>query len=169
MELTQNLWERYGFTDNPYDTKALSLSEAASLSVQAAYIPRAEGATTADLLTNFLRNPGGGRIVVEGDPGVGKTTFVNYHRQRWETAARHKLISPAGEISVREGWTERDLLLNLLASLSALSGLTVALSGMADPFGSAAYFGGMGVVLVAGGGLTLRNYLRQTQPGAEGE
>jgi hypothetical protein len=119
MELTQNLWERYGFTDNPYDTKALSLSKAASLSVQAAYIPRAEGAPTASLLTNFLRNPGGGRIVVEGDPGVGKTTFVNFHRQQWETAARHKLISPAGEISVREGWTERDLLLNLLASLSA--------------------------------------------------
>jgi hypothetical protein len=119
MELTQNLWERYGFTDNPYDTKALSLSNAASLSVQAAYIPRAEAATTADLLTNFLRNPGGGRIVVEGDPGVGKTTFVNYHRQQWEAAAKHKLISPAGEISVREGWMERDLLLNLLASLSA--------------------------------------------------
>jgi hypothetical protein len=119
MELTQNLWERYGFTDNPYDTKALSLSNAAALSVQAAYIPRAEAATTADLLTNFLRNPGGGRIVVEGDPGVGKTTFVNYHRQQWEAAAKHKLISPAGEISVREGWTERDLLLNLLASLSA--------------------------------------------------
>ena len=119
MELTQNLWERYGFTDNPYDTKALSLSKAAPLSVQEAYIPRADSAATADLLTNFLRNPGGGRIVVEGDPGVGKTTFVNFHRQQWETKARHKLISPPGEISVREGWSERDFLLNLLASLSA--------------------------------------------------
>ncbi len=119
MELTQNLWERYGFTDNPYDTKALSLSKAAHLSVQAAYIPRAQATTTADLMTNFLRNPGGGRIAVEGDPGVGKTTFVNFHRQRWEIGAKHKLISPAGEISVREGWTERDFLLNLLASLSA--------------------------------------------------
>jgi len=91
MELTQNLWERYGFTHNPYDTKALSLSKAAPLSVQEAYIPRADSAATADLLTNFLRNPGGGRIVVEGDPGVGKTTFVNFHRQQWETKARHKL------------------------------------------------------------------------------
>lgn len=117
--MTQNLWERYGFTDNPYDTKALSLSKAAPLSVQEAYIPRADSAATADLLTNFLRNPGGGRIVVEGDPGVGKTTFVNFHRQQWETKARHKLISPPGEISVREGWSERDFLLNLLASLSA--------------------------------------------------
>lgn len=117
MELTQNLWERFGFTDNPYDTKALSLSKAAPLSVQEAYIPRAADATT-DLITNFLRNPGGGRIVVEGDPGVGKTTFVNFHRQRWETGAKNKLISPAGEISVREDWTERDFLLSLLASLS---------------------------------------------------
>ena len=119
MELTQNLWERYGFTDNPYDTKALSLSKAAPLSVWDAYIPREESATTADLLTNFLRNPGGGRIVVEGDPGVGKTTFVNYHRQRWERAAKHKLISPALELEMQANWRERDLLINLLASLSS--------------------------------------------------
>ena len=119
MELTQNLWERYGFTDNPYDTKALSLSKAAPLSVEEAYIPRAESATTADLLTNFLRNPGGGRIVVEGDPGVGKTTFVNYHRQRWGKAAKHKLISPALELEMQANWQERDLLINLLASLSS--------------------------------------------------
>lgn len=119
MELTQNLWERYGFTENPYDTKALSLSRAAPLSVQEAYVSRAKAATTADLLTNFLRNPGGGRIVVEGDPGVGKTTFVNYHRQRWENVAKHKLISPALEQEMQANWREKDLLINLLASLSS--------------------------------------------------
>ena len=36
-----------------------------------------------------------------------------------QTAAKQKLLSPATEISVREGWTERDFLLNLIASLSA--------------------------------------------------
>lgn len=119
MELTQNLWERYGFTGNPYDTKALSLSKAAPLSVHKAYIPRAEATTTADLLTNFLRNPGGGRVVVEGESGVGKTTFVNYHRQRWEKGAKHKLISPALELEMQANWQERDLLINLLATLSS--------------------------------------------------
>jgi Cdc6-like AAA superfamily ATPase len=117
--LSQNLWERYGFTDNPYDTKALSISKAATLSVQQAYVERDSPSIASQVLTNFLRSPGGGRIIVEGDPGVGKTTFVNYHRQRWETAAKQKLLSPATEISVREGWTERDFLLNLIASLSA--------------------------------------------------
>lgn len=119
MELTQNLWERYGFTDNPYDTKALSLNRAAPLSVQEAYVQRSSSSSASRLLMNFLRNPGGGRIVVEGEPGVGKTTFVNYHRQLWENAQEHRLLSPLTEISVREDWGERDFLLSLLSSLSA--------------------------------------------------
>lgn len=119
MELTQNLWERYGFTDNPFDTKALSLNKAAPLSVQDAYVERDLSSSASRLLMNFLRNPGGGRIVVEGEPGVGKTTFVNYHRQLWESAADHRLLSPLTEISVREDWSERDFLLSLLSSLSA--------------------------------------------------
>jgi len=65
------------------------------------------------VLTNFLRSPGGGRVVVEGEPGVGKTTFVNFHRHQW----RKELLSPATEISVQENWTERDFLLSLLNSL----------------------------------------------------
>lgn len=55
----------------------------------------------------------------------------------------------------------------VLAVFSALIGIAIALGGLADPMGSAAYFGGMGVVTVAGGGLALRNYLRQTQPAEE--
>lgn len=111
--------ERYGFTDNPYDTKALSLSKAAPLSVQDAYVERDISSSASRLLMNFLRNPGGGRMVVEGEPGVGKTTFVNYHRQLWESSKDHRLLSPLTEISVREEWGERDFLLSLLASLSA--------------------------------------------------
>ncbi len=37
MELTQNLWERYGFRDNPFDTRALSLSPGSLLSVAEAF------------------------------------------------------------------------------------------------------------------------------------
>jgi len=119
QELTQNLWERYGFSSNPFDTKALSLSDGALLSVSEAYVSRGKGSEAASVLTNFFRNPGGGRIAVEGEPGVGKTTFVNYHRHQWETEAADKLLTPATEISLQEYWGERDFLLNLLSALSA--------------------------------------------------
>ena len=118
-ELTQNLWERYGFAQNPFDTRALSLSEGTSLSVAEAYVSRGKGSNEAMILTNFFRNPGGGRIVVEGEPGVGKTTFVNYHRHQWETQAKDRLLTPATEISVQDFWDERQFLLNLLSALSA--------------------------------------------------
>ena len=81
MAWTQNLWERYGFSDNPFDTGALSLSNAAKL--MDTYVARSGSSNAASVLTNFLRSPGGGRVVVEGEPGVGKTTFVNFHRHQW--------------------------------------------------------------------------------------
>ena len=80
LELTQNLWERFGFRDNPFDTRALSLSPNNSLSVAEAFVGRGMESAESRVMTNFLRSPGGGRIVVAGDVGVGKTTFVNYHR-----------------------------------------------------------------------------------------
>jgi hypothetical protein len=80
--LTQNLWERYGFRDNPFDTRALSLSPGSLLSVADAFVGRAMTSPESNLMTNFLRSSGGGRVVVEGDVGVGKTTFVNYHLKR---------------------------------------------------------------------------------------
>jgi len=52
----------------------------------------------------------------------------------------------------------------VLAFLSALIGVVVALGGFDDALGSAAYFGEMGFVLTASGLSTLRAYLSQTQP-----
>ena len=118
-ELTQNLWERYGFSANPFDTRALSLSQGAWLSVNNAYVSRKKGVEEASVLTNFFRNPGGGRIVIEGEPGVGKTTFVNFHRHLWESEATDRLLTPPTEISIQEYWGERDFLLNLMSALMA--------------------------------------------------
>ncbi len=78
QELTQNLWERYGFSANPFDTRALSLSDGALLSVSDAYVSRGEGSEAASVLTNFFRSPGGGRIVVEGE-GLPWENHENEH------------------------------------------------------------------------------------------
>ena len=126
MDLTQNLWERFGFRDNPYDTRALSLSSDSLLPIQKAYIGRDDASEESQVITNFFRNPGGGRIVVEGDVGVGKTTFVNYHRYRWETEAKDKLLTPSSEVSVQVNWTAEDF---LVASLGALVNRILLLKG----------------------------------------
>jgi hypothetical protein len=55
----------------------------------------------------------------------------------------------------------------VLAFLSALIGVVVALNGFEDALGSAAYFGEMGLVVTASGLFTLRTYLRQSQPPVE--
>ncbi|MCK4346114.1 MAG: hypothetical protein KAX05_12585 [Bacteroidales bacterium] len=114
---TQNLWERFGFKDNPFDTRALSLSPEASLSVSTAYIGQADRYSEHSLMRNFLRNPGGGCIIVEGDVGVGKTTFVNYHRYHWQIRKSNPLITPLSEISVERNWTPKDFLLSILGVL----------------------------------------------------
>ncbi len=118
FELSQNLWERFGFLDNPFDTRALSLAATNPLSVAEAFVGRGIESAESRIMTNFLRNPGGGRIIVEGDVGVGKTTFVNYHRYLWENEAKTKLFTPASEISVQDGWGVREFLLSILGALA---------------------------------------------------
>jgi len=116
-ELSQSLWERYGFRGNPFNTHALSASAESILPIAQAIVGRGMESPESQLLTNFLRNPGGGRVIVEGDVGVGKTTFVNYHRYLWENEAKDKLLTPINEISVYGNWEVRDFLLNILGSI----------------------------------------------------
>ena len=117
-ELTQNLWERYGFQDNPFDTRALSFNSESKLSVASAYVSRGDKPKESVIFNNFFRNPGGGRIIIEGDSGVGKTTFVNYHRYLWEKEATESLITPVTEISVQENWNIHTFLISLIGSLA---------------------------------------------------
>lgn len=83
-----------------------------------AFVGRGIKSDEARIMTNFLRSPGGGRIVVEGDVGVGKTTFVNYHRYLWENEAKTKLLTPASELSVQKGWGAREFLLSIIGALA---------------------------------------------------
>lgn len=118
-QLSQNLWERYGFSGDPFDTSPLPINYGSGLSVINAYVPRVGVLAPGAVMTNFLKSPGGGRIVVEGEPGVGKTTFVNFHRYEWGHLAKNSLISPVSQVSVQRHWNEEDFLLHLLSSLCA--------------------------------------------------
>ncbi|MGM0528910.1 MAG: hypothetical protein ACQERS_10915, partial [Bacteroidota bacterium] len=115
-ELTQNIWARYGFNHNPFDTKALS--QTGIIPIQEAYIERAGTTRPGKLLNYFLGIPGGGSIAIEGKPGVGKTTFVNYYKYLWKTKSRkEKLFSSETEISVQGNWDTETFILSALGSL----------------------------------------------------
>lgn len=55
------------------------------------------------MLLGILRSTGGGRAVVEGDVGVGKTTFVNYGRYLWETEAKEKRHAVSDQFAIVMG------------------------------------------------------------------
>lgn len=115
--LSQNVWTNYGLMGNPFNTKALSLEENTSLPITKTFVGRGADSRESRFITNILRNPGGARFVVEGEIGVGKTSFVNFHRALWEKEAIDKLLTPEEEISVCRDWKLRDFLVNILGAL----------------------------------------------------
>ncbi|MEK9138229.1 MAG: hypothetical protein AAB393_13975 [Bacteroidota bacterium] len=125
-ELIQNIWSRYGFRGNPFDTAALSASAGALLPISKAIVGREMESNESKMLLGVLRSTGGGRAVVEGDIGVGKTTFVNYHRYLWEVEAKDKLLTPATEIAVSGNLTIASFVNNIVG---ALLGKIVLLQG----------------------------------------
>jgi MoxR-like ATPase len=99
----QLVWANYGFLGDPFDTRALSLFAHSRLSVNNAYVPRAEKGklTPTQQLNQFLRSEGGGCVLVEGEVGVGKTSLVNHHRYTWRKGAQ-SLFTPISEISAEK-------------------------------------------------------------------
>lgn len=118
-DLVQDMWSRYGFKGNPFDTAALSASVGALLPVSKAIVGRERDSTESTMLTGIMRSPGGARAVVEGDVGVGKTTFVNYHRYLWEVEATHKLLTPSTEISITDTQSVPVFVGNIVGSVLA--------------------------------------------------
>jgi len=112
----QNIWARFGFSDNPFDTKALS--KLGKLPIEQTYIKRADYNEIGGVLDSFLFNPGGGNIIIEGDSGVGKTTFINYHKLIWKSKSKDlRLFSSDSEISVQSYWSIENFIYNALGVL----------------------------------------------------
>ncbi len=120
MDSTQNLWEVYGFRESPFNTDALSIVPEITFSIKNAYIKRSgEAIQQEKRFDNFFRSGTGGRIVVEGESGIGKTTFVNAFRYRWGYLTDDKLLTPFSAIQVRENWGPHDFLLSSVFHLTS--------------------------------------------------
>lgn len=115
--LSQKIGRKFGFKDNPFDARALSLHVDNVLPISQAFVGRDLSSPESRTITNILSLSGGGRFVIEGEVGVGKTTFLNYHRYLWEHESEDPLFTPLEEISVEIQWGVKEFLLNLLGVL----------------------------------------------------
>ena len=101
-----NIWELYGMRSNPFSTSPL-LVKGGILPIES-FSGRKE---ELERIFKQFRSSGGSRILVVGDVGVGKTTFVNVARHR---AIEKGFFSPIKEIAVIGNWTAFDFILNTL-------------------------------------------------------
>jgi len=109
LEEPQSIWELYGLKANPFSTAPLLL-EGGSISLDT-FVGRLKELKRISTLFKV----GNSRIVVSGEMGVGKTTFVNYARR---TAIRElNFFTPIREIDVQPEWNSDDLIMNTLAMI----------------------------------------------------
>lgn len=117
--LVQSLWRNYGFRDNPFDTSALCNYQDSILPIKDAFIARGHDCQASNMVNNLLSSQGGCRFVLEGEVGVGKTTFINYYKYIWENEAKDRLFTPISEISFGRSWNIGNFMLNILSSVVA--------------------------------------------------
>src|SRR5438105_8573472 len=120
-------WERLGFTDDPYYGLHLPVAPI-SLTL---FVGRDEDRTR---LREFLASDPSGMTMVEGPPGVGKTSLVNIVQQELYAGGRRFPFFDVVETT--EDTTRESFLLTVLSA--AVSSLEVAF-GAAQLAGDAAY------------------------------
>lgn len=105
-----NIWELYGLKANPFFTEPLLLF-GGDIDLKVGFVGRED---EIKRLQSLIGGGGGSRILVSGDVGVGKTTFVNYVRA---VAPPNRFFTPLKEIAVQPEWTGADFILNTIASI----------------------------------------------------
>ena len=104
-----NIWEIYGLRFDPFYVGPI-LVVGGEIS-KSTFIGREK---ERDMLIRTIRSKGGSRTIVAGEPGVGKTSFVNVVRA---TARERGFFTPIKEIAVQREWNANDFILNTLFSI----------------------------------------------------
>ncbi len=104
------IWELYGLKTNPFFTDPL-LIFGGDIDLKIGFIGREE---ETKRLRNVIYSNNGSRILVSGDVGIGKTTFVNYVRA---IASQDKFFTTLKEIAVQPEWNGADFILNTLSAI----------------------------------------------------
>src|SRR3989339_2177555 len=97
MDEYKNIWELYGLKTNPFFTNPLLLF-GGDIDIKLAFIGREY---EVKRLQNLISNNISGRVIVAGDVGVGKTTFVNFVRS---SVPDKVFFTHLKEIAVQPEW-----------------------------------------------------------------
>lgn len=108
--LYPNIWELYGLKTNPFFTDPLLLF-GGEIDVRLGFVGREEEVRR---LQTMIGSRGSSRIIVTGDVGVGKTTFVNYVRAN---APKKIFFTPLREIGTQPDWNGIDFILNTISAI----------------------------------------------------
>jgi len=110
MDEYKNIWELYGLKTNPFFTNPLLLF-GGDIDIKLAFIGREY---EVKRLQNLISNNISGRVIVAGDVGVGKTTFVNFVRS---SVPDKVFFTHLKEIAVQPEWDGIDFILNTLSAI----------------------------------------------------
>ncbi len=110
MHENTSFWELYGLRANPFFTEPL-LIYGGDIDLQLCFIGREE---EVKRLRSIIYNNKSSRILISGDVGVGKTTYVNYVRA---VAQQDRYFSTLKEIAVQPEWTGVDFILNTISAI----------------------------------------------------
>jgi Cdc6-like AAA superfamily ATPase len=108
--MEDSIWELYGLRTNPFFTEPL-LIFSGDVDLRLGFVGREE---EIKRLKNVIYNNNRSRILIAGDVGVGKTTFVNYVRI---LASQDKFFTTLKEIAVQPEWNGVDFILNTLSAI----------------------------------------------------
>ena len=104
------IWELYGLKTNTFFTDPL-LMFGGDIDLKFGFIGREE---EIKRLRSIIYGNNGSRILVSGDVGIGKTTFVNYVRA---IASQDRYFTTLKEIGVQPEWNGMDFILNTLSAI----------------------------------------------------
>jgi len=103
------IWRKYGLKDNPYFNSPLTI-DGGTLSLSS-FIGRKKEQET---LKAIIRMGGEVRCLIVGDPGVGKTSLLNYVRYN---AASNQFFTPAREVEINRVMNGNELIILTLSSI----------------------------------------------------
>lgn len=108
MSENYNIWNLYGLKGNPFSTDPLSMY-AGELPIEQSFLGRTE---EVGKLKKIIYSNKTSRILVYGDIGIGKTSFVNYVKYE---AVKDGYFTPLGELSLEYNWSPEDFMFNTIS------------------------------------------------------